>query len=104
MQADGGYAQVSKVTPTTGSLTLGLALAAWLFSIPTFVAAHEGHDHAAPQPSQALQASDHARFVARSKNFDLVTVSQGHAITIYLDRADNNEPIAGAAITIEGDG
>lgn len=104
MPADGGYAQVSKVRPTTGGLTLGIALAAWLFAIPTFVAAHEGHDHAAPQPSQALQASDHARFVARSKTFDLVTVSQGHAITIYLDRADNNEPIAGAAITIEGDG
>lgn len=34
----------------------------------------------------------------------MVTVSQGHAITIYLDRADNNEPIVGAHVTIEGDG
>jgi len=30
--------------------------------------------------------------------------SQGHDITIYLDRADNNEPIAGAAVMIEGEG
>ena len=94
-----------KLRPTKGGLPLWLTAAAWLFAMPMpFAAAHEGHDHAAPQPSQALQASDHQRFVARSKSFDLVTVSQGRAVTIYLDRADNNEPISGAVVTIEGDG
>ncbi len=98
-------ANVSKVNTPAAGIKFWLALAAWLVAIPfPFLAAHEGHDHAAAAPPQALQAADHQRIVARSKSFDLVMISQGHEITIYLDRADNNEPIAGAAVMIEGEG
>jgi cobalt-zinc-cadmium efflux system membrane fusion protein len=96
---------VSKANSTASGIKFWLALAAWLVAIPfQFLAAHEGHDHEAAQPSQQLQPSDHHRFVTRSKSFDLVTVFQGDKITIYLDRVDNNQPVAGALITIEGDG
>lgn len=95
-----------KINSAITGKAIWLALATWLVAITSpYVSAHEGHDHeAAAPPSQQLQAADHQRFVARSKLFDMVTVAQGHEVTVYLDRADNNEPIAGAIVTIEGDG
>jgi cobalt-zinc-cadmium efflux system membrane fusion protein len=98
-------AHVSTINSVAAGMRFWFALATCLFAIPfPFLAAHEGHDHEAAQPAQALQPSDHQRIVARSNAFDMVTVSQGHEITIYLDRSDSNEPVAGATVTVEGEG
>lgn len=77
------------------------ALAAVLVTILAFGAAsaHEGHDHGPEAP--AAPANVIPRGEARSDLFELVATTQGEKITIYLDRAKNNEPIADATIDVE---
>jgi hypothetical protein len=78
-------------------------LAALLVSIATAwpLAAHAGpgHDHgdAAPAPSGPALP----RFAAESETFELVGVLNGRQLTLYLDRAADNAPVAGAQIELE---
>lgn len=69
-------------------------------SMPLF--AHEGHDHeAAAKPADVRLAP---RFALRSEELELVGVLAGRDLIIYLDRAADNAPIAGAQIEVEGQG
>lgn len=79
--------------------TFMLCLSAALgLSVPAF--AGPGHDHgdgAQTAPSgQALP-----RFVASSETFELVGVLNGKHLTVYLDRADTNEPVKDARVDLE---
>jgi len=64
--------------------------------------AHEGHDHdATAKPTDVRLAP---RFEARSEELEVVGVLSDKRLLIYLDRADNNAPIQGAQIEVEGPG
>ena len=79
-----------------------LLLAALLLAPALGMAAGDehGHDHphgdAAPTTGAALP-----RFAAVSDLFELVGVLQGKQITLYLDRAADNSPVAEAQIELE---
>lgn len=73
------------------------AMLAALLALP--VAAGPGHDHGdAPQPSSA---SASPRFEAVSDAFELVGILDGKRLTLYLDRADDNSPVANAKLEVE---
>ena len=60
--------------------------------------AHGGEDHgdgAAATPAAAVEAGPRA--TAASEDFELVALTQGDKLLIYLDRFATNEPVAGAA-------
>jgi membrane fusion protein, heavy metal efflux system len=61
--------------------------------------AHEGHDHGAPPPP--VSATIAPRADAASGDFELVAVSRGERIEIYLDRFQTNEPVQGASIDVD---
>ncbi|MEW6123239.1 MAG: efflux RND transporter periplasmic adaptor subunit [Pseudomonadota bacterium] len=61
--------------------------------------AHEGHDHGAPPPPQALAQAP--RTEAASADFELVAVLREGVLTLYLDRFGDNAPVAGAAIEVD---
>lgn len=44
------------------------------------------------------------RFEARSPDFELVGVLEEGRLLLYLDRADDNAPVAGARLDVEGRG
>src|SRR5262249_10377820 len=63
--------------------------------LPLF--AHEGHEHEpAPVPTRIAPRGE-----ASSAAFELVAMSQGNALAIYLDRFTTNQPIGDAAIEVE---
>jgi multidrug efflux pump subunit AcrA (membrane-fusion protein) len=77
-----------------------LAVLACAF-FPSRPRAHEGHDHGAAQPVQAVEGP---RFSAQSRRFEIVAFPLGSDLVIYLDRADDNDPVAEARITVDLDG
>ncbi|MEF8714618.1 MAG: hypothetical protein V5B39_13860 [Accumulibacter sp.] len=84
------------------STGLRAVTAAVLFSISWPLLAHEGHDHGAiARPADVRIAP---RFEVRSEEVEMVGVLAGEELVIYLDRADNNAPIQGAQIEVEGQG
>lgn len=77
-------------------------IAAVLLALSWPLLAHEGHDHeAAAQPADVRLAP---RFALRSEALEIVGVLAGRDLIVYLDRAADNAPIAGAQIEIEGQG
>lgn len=76
------------------------ATAAILLPVSLSAVAHEGHDHgAATKPTDVRLFP---RFEIRSGDIEVVGVLAGKNLVIYLDRADDNAPIQGAQIEIEG--
>jgi len=66
-----------------------------LGAVPLF--AHEGHEHeSAPVPMRIAPRGE-----ASSEAFELVAVSEGNALAIYLDRFTSNQPIGDATIEVE---
>ena len=74
------------------------ALLMLLGSLPVF--AGPGHDHGDENPS-APSGPSLPRAVASSDLFELVAVLDGKTITIFIDRAATNEPVAGAQLELE---
>ncbi len=74
-----------------------LILLALLLARPAF--AGPGHDHGDAAPKTAAPAQP--RFAASSELFELVGVLEGKALTLYLDRADSNEPVTTATLELE---
>ncbi len=60
--------------------------------------AHEGHDEM--QAAAASGAPDLPRLVISSETYELVAVREGERLTIYLDRFEDNVPVAAANITV----
>lgn len=79
--------------------TLAALLASAAFAWPTLAQAGPGHDHGDSAPTPAGPALP--RFAAVSESFELVGVLDGKQITLYLDRAADNAPVAGAQIELE---
>jgi hypothetical protein len=77
--------------------TLSLFLA---FLAPAAAVGHEGHDHGAPPPP--VSATIAPRADASSTDFELVAISRGEHLRIYLDRFRGNEPVDRAEIEIDG--
>lgn len=74
-----------------------LCAAALCVALPAH--AGDGHDHGEAAPVAAGPALP--RFAATSELFELVGVLQGKHITLYLDRAADNSPVADAQIELE---
>lgn len=60
--------------------------------------AHEGHDH---NEQRAPVAAAAPRGEANSADFELVALSRGGELTIYLDRFGTNEPVLDASMEVE---
>ncbi|KTT14578.1 hypothetical protein [Pseudacidovorax intermedius] len=61
--------------------------------------ADDGHGHDAAPAAPAAAALP--RFALESDGFELVGVRQGHALTLYLDRHDDNQPVNDARIELQ---
>src|SRR5262245_12039515 len=66
-------------------------------------AAPEGHHHG-PAPGAAALAVVSPRVVAASERYQLVGIVEGEVLVIYLDRADDNAPVAGATLEVSLNG
>lgn len=63
------------------------------------VIAHEGHAHGDEPPLPNVQMAP--RVTAASTLFELVAVASDNNLTIYLDRFETNEKVAGAIVEVE---
>ena len=72
-----------------------LALALWAGA----ARAHEGHDHS--DAAAAAPAVEAPRGTSRTDALELVAVARDGRLTVFLDRADTNAPVADATITAE---
>ncbi|MGE5452957.1 MAG: hypothetical protein ACM3VZ_14075 [Acidobacteriota bacterium] len=69
--------------------------------------AHGGEDHDHDAPTAAIAAAAPVgtmpRATAQTEAFELVAVLQGTppTLTLYVDRFDSNEPVAGATVELE---
>lgn len=72
-------------------ISIALALPAW---------AHEGEDHGAPEPTAAA-AEAAPRAASVTETFGVLVAARHGGLTLYLDRAETNEPVTGARIEVE---
>lgn len=80
------------------------ALGGLLLAMPGgAVLAHEGHDHGEPEPV-VVSGGSWPRAAARSEVVEAVLVITGSAAVLYLDHAADNAPIAGAQVSLSGEG
>lgn len=89
--------------PHFSACTAALALATALL-LPLPALAGPGHDHGHDHAAPAASGPALPRFAASSELFELVGVLDGRQLTLYLDRAADNAPVAGAQIELEIDG
>jgi membrane fusion protein, heavy metal efflux system len=75
-----------------------IAVLAFL-ALPSLAFAHQGHDHGAPPPPVSTTIAPRAD--AASGDFELVAVSRGEVVEIYVDRFRTNEPVLGATIDVD---
>ena len=78
-------------TLAAAALTLGLWAGA--------ACAHEGHDHS--DAAAAAPAVEAPRGTSSTNALELVAVARNGRLTVFLDRADTNAPVADATITAE---
>ena len=89
-------AQRNRVVAATLTVAVGLLIGA----APRWATAHDGEEEAPPPASLMVSP----RLVAHSELYDLVGVAQRRTLTLYLDRAASDAPVAGAKIEVEVDG
>src|SRR5262245_5934235 len=70
-------------------------------AVPTL--SHEGHDHG-QTPRDARPTAGSPRVAATSERYQFVGIVEGEVLVIYLDRADDNEPVTGATIEVSLNG
>jgi membrane fusion protein, heavy metal efflux system len=83
------------LTPFGASRLVAFILALCFFGT---AAAHEGHDH--EQPVAASTAPGLPRLAASSETYELVATLDGERLTIYLDRFEDDSPVADAKIAV----
>lgn len=88
------------VAKAAGAWLVALLAATVLIAAPTVAQAGPGHDHAHDAPA-APAAPALPRAVASSDLFELVAVLDGRQLTVFIDRAATNEPVAGAKLELE---
>jgi cobalt-zinc-cadmium efflux system membrane fusion protein len=88
-----GPASGRKFTPS-GAYSLTVFVLVALFCASFLAVAHEGHDLA--PSATAPTASGHPRLVTGSEAYELVAILEGERLTIYLDRFEDNAPVADA--------
>src|SRR5262245_60862011 len=64
--------------------------------------AHESHEHA--PPTSGASTGGRPRLATKSEAYELVAILDGERLTIYLDRAEDNAPVANATISVAIDG
>jgi hypothetical protein len=77
------------------------ALPALLVLMPPAAPAHDGHDHGDDPPARSAPAAGGPRFAVATEVFELVGAIDGRRVTLWLDRAQTNDPVAGATIELE---
>jgi hypothetical protein len=87
-----------KFTPFDAVRLAVFILAALLCLPGSLGVAHERHDLA--PSTMAPNALGRPRLVASSEAYELVAILEGERLTIYLDRFEDNAPVADAAITV----
>ncbi|MCA3178789.1 MAG: hypothetical protein O9345_19065 [Burkholderiaceae bacterium] len=87
------------VLPSSAARVRAAAVLAAL-ALASGASAHDGHDHADPKPA-AGESSGGPRFAAAAGPFELVGALEGRRLVLWLDRADDNAPIAGASIELD---
>ena len=87
---------------TLSSLAAALGLSLLLGLAPLATHAHEGDDHGAAPASPSSPAQP--RFAATSELFELVGVLDGTQLSLYLDHAADNRPVADAQLELDLDG
>jgi cobalt-zinc-cadmium efflux system membrane fusion protein len=70
-----------------------------LAAMAPFAAAHEGHDHGDAEKS-AVVASAFPRASARSELYEVVGIAKNGRMSIYVDDAVTNEPVADAKLQV----
>ena len=87
--------------PAALSAALSAALAAAALTLGLWAGAaqaHEGHDHSDAAAAPGVEAP---RGTSSTDALELVAVARDGRLTVFLDRADTNEPVADATITAE---
>ena len=79
--------------------TAAALVAAYLILAAALVHAHEGHDHGEPPAASVAAAAPRAEAV--SELFQLVAISRGGVLELWLDRAADNAPVSDASIEVE---
>lgn len=73
----------------------------WLLALLVLpLQAHEGHDHG--PAIRPVEIGVLPRFEAQGEMFEVVGVLDGDTLLLYLDRFDNNLPVQGATIEVDG--
>jgi membrane fusion protein, heavy metal efflux system len=73
-----------------------------MLSLASAASAHEGHDHGPVAP--ALPASAKPRVSIQTGAYEIVAVSSGGQLTIFLDRYGSNAPVTDAKIDVVAGG
>jgi cobalt-zinc-cadmium efflux system membrane fusion protein len=81
------------------TLLAGVFAVLFAFHLATSALAHEGHSHGDEKPPESVQTAPRA--TAASALFELVAVSGGSALTIYIDRFATNEPVTEGTVYVE---
>ncbi|OYQ33591.1 hypothetical protein CHU95_14530 [Niveispirillum lacus] len=81
-------------------------LAVALFLVPVLpTLAHEGHDHGAADPVVSTPSpAAIPTLEADGGEVQLVALTQGGTITLFIDRLTDNSPVTGAAVTLSVNG
>lgn len=61
--------------------------------------AHEGHDHA--DEAAPIVTNIAPRIAASSDELELLAIVAGNQLHVYIDQADNNQPLSGAKLELE---
>ena len=85
------------------SITAAFVASAILCSAAPLAVAHEGHDHG-DAPATAPTTGGLPRLSTKSEAYELIAVLDGERLTIYLDRYEDNAPVANATVTVSIDG
>src|SRR4051794_7443285 len=80
----------------TGNLTAAcfILVLCWIVMLAH---AHEGHDDVAPA---ATASGGLPRLTLKSEVYELVAILDGERMTIYLDRYEDNSPVANANVSV----
>ena len=82
-----------------GSICPLIVVLIFIFSMNPFAIAHEGHSHGEETPKSEVAVSN-PRFAVETTLFQLVGHAAGNKLTLYLDHALSNEPVAEAVVEI----